>query len=186
VAQLSVVSGALHRSRDTSTLLRDRITVDSNVDPLQMPSRTFAIPPEPHLRRQSDDRRGPFPLGAPASLVVVERPSPCMEAATPKGPLTRSFSWSGRRDLNARPSPWQRHGHLPASTFQHARDRSSQPDLPSRPTQSAQIVERSTTRRPGKGGHGVGGRTAAWTKLNRLDLAAHGSCGSWEPSTGER
>jgi hypothetical protein len=57
--------------------------------------------------------------------------------------LIRSFVWSGRRDSNPRPSPWQRHRHLPASTFQHARDRPRQADLPSSPAGSLRADSRA-------------------------------------------
>ena len=70
----------------------------------------------------------PGAMFAAASVLVPLRPVPCLEFLVPcVGPTPRyartrvmPLTWSGRRDSNPRPSPWQGHNLPPGSVLQCA------------------------------------------------------------------
>ena len=90
----------------------------------------------------SSSRSGSATVQDDASTSRV--PSACQNAdddtkhatrEAPEGPVTRTFGWSGRRDSNPRPSPWQGEQHSRSRPLQPLESRSTSRVHRSRPLQ---------------------------------------------------
>src|SRR5579884_1073771 len=74
----------------------------------QTPCRTGKMPPEPHLRRRPGLGEVGGCVDRPRLVDLLSTPGPPAPPwSVPDMPSDQGFHWSGRRDSNPRPRPWQ-------------------------------------------------------------------------------